>query len=247
MKLDFLVFAAHPDDAELNCGGTIAALVSQGKKVGVLDLTQGEMGTRGTTETRKSEAENASEILGLSYRTNLDLKDSVIENTRENQLAIIQQVRFLQPDICITGAPHDRHPDHGKATALVLDALFYSGLKKIDTSSSDGTPQDSWRPFHILHYMQDRPFEPDFIFDISAQWETKRKAILAFATQFNVSDPKGEPETYISSEKYFKQLEARSRYFGHLGGFEFGEPFQYYNGPMGVTSLEMLFSNTSKK
>lgn len=247
MKLDVLVFAAHPDDAELNCGGTIAALVAQGKKVGVLDLTQGEMGTRGTTETRKTEAEHASEILGLSYRANLDLKDSIIENSRENQLAIIQQVRALQPDICITGAPHDRHPDHGKATQLSLDALFYSGLKKIDTHSEDGTKQQAWRPFHILHYMQDRPFEPDFVFDISSHWEIKMKATLAFATQFNVSNPEGEPETYISSEKYFKQLEARARYFGHLGGFEFGEPFQYYNGPMGIKSLEMLFSNTPKK
>ncbi len=247
MKLDVLVFAAHPDDAELNCGGTISALISQGKNVGVVDLTQGEMGTRGTTETRKTEAKNASEILGLSYRANLDLKDSVLDNSRENQLAIIQQVRALKPSVCITGAPHDRHPDHGKATRLLLDSLFYSGLTKIETQFEDGSSQDPWRPFHVLHYMQDRPFEPDFIFDISAHWETKKKATLAFATQFNVTDPEGEPETYISSEKYFKQLEARARYFGHLGGFEFGEPFQYYNGPMGVNSLEMLFSNTPKK
>jgi bacillithiol biosynthesis deacetylase BshB1 len=242
MSTDILVFAAHPDDAELNCGGTIAALVAQGHSVGIVDMTQGEMGTRGTTETRKLEAQNASEILGITYRVNLDLKDSHLENTRDNQLKIIEVVREQRPKICITGAPHDRHPDHGKSTQLCIDALFYSGLTKIATTDTEGNKQSPWRPDHILHYMQDRPFEPDFVFDISEHWETKMKATLAFATQFNVSDPGNEPETYISSQKYFKQLEARARYFGHLAGFEFGEPFRYMDGPMGLKDFKPFVS-----
>lgn len=238
MKLDVLVFAAHPDDAELNIGGTVCSLTKQGKKVGVIDLTQGEMGTRGTPETRKKEAELASGILGLSYRQNLNLGDSILENTRANQLKIIAEVRKTQPSVCITGAPHDRHPDHGKSTQLVLDSLFYSGLRKIETAGLK-----EWRPKHILHYMQDRPFEPDFIFDISETWEAKKKAVLAFDTQFNVENTGQEPETYISTPSYFKQLEARARYFGHLAGFEFGEPLKYYNGPAPLSSFDEFFSN----
>ena len=233
MEVDVLIFAAHPDDAELNCGGTIATLVAQGKSVGIIDLTKGEMGTRGTPETRAKEVTDASEILGIAYRSNLDLGDSFIENTRENQLKVIQEIRKCRPQICLIGAPYDRHPDHGKATQLCMDALFYSGLKKIESDN-----QEAWRPSHIFYYMQDRPFEPDFIFDISKHWETKKQAILAFSTQFNVNSPGDEPETYISSTKYFKQLEARARYFGHLGGFEFGEPFKVLNGPVGLSSFE---------
>lgn len=247
MNLDILVFAAHPDDAELNCGGTISALVSQGKSVGIIDLTLGEMGTRGTIETRKEEAENASEILGLSYRANLNLGDSFIENSRENQLKIISEVRKCKPQICILGAPSDRHPDHGKATQLCIDALFYSGLKKIKTSNGEGKFEEPWRPGHILHYIQDRPFEPDFVFDISDHWETKKKAILAYSSQFNISEAGNEPETYISSQNYFKQLEARARYFGHLAGFEFGEPLKYANGPAGLKNLSPFFNNTPKR
>ena len=243
MKVDVLVFAAHPDDAELNCGGTIAALVAQGKSAGVVDMTQGEMGTRGTIESREFEANTASKVLGLAYRVNLNLGDSYVENTRQNQLKIIEQVRKCRPHICILGAPSDRHPDHGKATQLCIDALFYSGLSKIETKSS----HEPWRPKHILHYMQDRPFEPDFVFDISEHWETKKKAILAFSTQFNVDEPGEEPETYISSKKYFKQLEARARYFGHLAGFEYGEPLKYHNGPVGIKSSSMFFENSPKR
>jgi len=237
MKLDVLVFAAHPDDAELNIGGTICSLTKQGKKVGVIDLTQGEMGTRGTPETRKKEADNATSIMKLSYRSNLNLGDSLLENTRVNQLKIITEIRKTKPTLCITGAPHDRHPDHGKSTQLVLDSLFYSGLKRIETDTLE-----VWRPKHILHYMQDRPFEPDFVFDITDTWELKKEAMLAFATQFNVKDAGEEPETYISTPSYFKQLEARARYFGHLAGFEFGEPLKYYNGPAPLMSLDGFMS-----
>lgn len=242
MKLDVLVFAAHPDDAELNLGGTICALSAQGKKVGIIDLTLGEMGTRGTIETRKKEAEEASRIMGISYRQNLDLGDSILENNRENQLKIIAEVRKTKPTLCITGAPHDRHPDHGKSTQLVLDALFYSGLQKIEVQNLS-----PWRPDHILHYMQDRPFDPDFIFDITTTWEQKKQAMLAFATQFNVSDAGEEPETYISTPAYFKQLEARARYFGHLAGFEYGEPLKYYNGPAPLSTFNEFLDSKGKE
>ncbi|MBD3615919.1 MAG: bacillithiol biosynthesis deacetylase BshB1 [Gracilimonas sp.] len=247
MKLDVLVFASHPDDAELNCGGTIAALTSQGKKVGIIDLTKGEMGTRGTEKTRAKEVEKASEILGISYRKNLNLGDSLIPNTRQNQLKIIEQVRATQPHICLLGAPFDRHPDHAKGTSLVLDALYYSGLKKLDTKSEDGKAQEAFRPAHILHYMQDRPIDTDFVFDISDHWETKKKSMLAYTTQFNVSDPGNEPETYISSANYFKQLEARARYFGHLSGFEFGEPFKYYLSPAPLRNMNVFFESNPKR
>lgn len=243
MNVDVLVFAAHPDDAELNCGGTIATLIAQGKSVGVIDLTQGEMGTRGTIETREKEAEDASKILGLSFRVNLSLGDSIVANTRENQFKLIREIRAFTPTLCLIGAPQDRHPDHGKATQLCIDSLFYSGLEKIDTHSKEGNYQQAWRPKHIFHYMQDRPFEPDFIFDISDSWETKKKAILAFSTQFNAKPSGDEPETYISSEKYFKQMEARARYFGHLAGFEYGEPYKVLNGPLGLTTLNHFLEN----
>ncbi len=236
MHLDILVFAAHPDDAELNCGGTIASLIAQGKSVGIIDLTKGEMGTRGTIKTRAEEVSKASEILGISYRTNLDLEDSILENSRSNQLKVIEEIRKCRPEICLIGASYDRHPDHGKATQLCIDALFYSGLTKIDTKGLE-----AWRPKKIFQYMQDRPFEPDFIFNITDHWGTKKKAILAFSTQFNVENPGKEPETYISSTSYFKQLEARARYFGHLGGFEFGEPFKVVNGPIGLHNFSSFF------
>jgi len=238
MKLDVLIFAAHPDDAELNIGGTICSLTSQGKKVGVIDLTRGEMGTRGTEKSRQKEADKATSIMNLSYRSNLDLGDSILENSKENQRKIIAEVRKTKPTICITGAPHDRHPDHGKSTQLVLDSLFYAGLLKIETDTLE-----PWRPKHILQYMQDRPFEPDFVFNISDFWDKKKEAMLAFNTQFNVSDAGNEPETYISSPTYFKQLEARARYFGHLAGFEFGEPLKYYNGPAPLNNLDGLLNS----
>jgi bacillithiol biosynthesis deacetylase BshB1 len=242
MSLNVLVFAAHPDDAELNCGGTIAALKNQGKSVGIVDLTQGEMGTRGTIETRNKEARAASKILSIDFREQLNIGDSIIDNNRVNQLKIIAIVRHHKPLVCITGAPDDRHPDHGKATRLCIDAFFYSGLRKIDSYGLDGELQEAWRPKHILHYMQDRPFEPDFIFDISDFWETKQKAILAYKTQFNNNNESSEPATYISTQNYFKQLEARARYFGHLAGFTFGEPFQYLNGPLGLQNFDPFTS-----
>lgn len=237
MKLDVLVFAAHPDDAELNAGGTIAALIAEGKRVGIVDLTKGEMGTRGTPESRQEEVNSASDVLGIHYRLNLDFGDSVLENSRANQIKLIEQIRYTKPDICIVGASYDRHPDHGKSAQLSIDSIFYSGLMKLKTEFK-GIDQEAWRPKTIFQYMQDRPFEPDFIFNITDHWETKKKAILAFNTQFNVSKKGGEPETYISSLKYFSQIEARARYFGHLAGFEMGEPLKKINGKIGVSTFD---------
>ena len=239
MKLDVLVIAAHPDDAELNAGGTIAAMVAQGKKVGIIDLTKGEMGTRGTIQSREIEAKLASTILGIHYRTNLDLGDSILKNSRKNQRKLITEIRYTTPDICIIGASYDRHPDHGKATKLAIDSIFYSGLKQLKTLIS-GVEQNAWRPSTVFQYMQDRPFEPDFIFDISDTWQTKKSAIQAFKSQFNVTDPKNEPVTYISSTSYFAQIEARARYFGHIAGFEMGEPFKKLNGKIGLSSFNNI-------
>jgi bacillithiol biosynthesis deacetylase BshB1 len=236
-----LALSSHPDDTELCCGGTLAALVNEGKKVGVVDFTQGEMGSRGTPEQRLQEAQQASDIIGLEVRDNLGLPDTKLESTREYQKAIIQKIREYRPHVCLVGAPSDRHPDHGSGTQLALDAIFYSGLTKIKTYDEQGEPQKRWRPSHVLHFMQDRPFDPDIVFDISDTFETKKKAILAFASQFNVQDPGDEPETYISNEQFFEGIEARARHYGHLIGATYGEPFKYYNGPVPMSSFDALF------
>lgn len=241
MKLDILALAAHPDDTELCCGGTLAALVHQGKKVGVVDFTQGEMGSRGTPKQRMKEAANAADIIGLETRENLGLPDTKLESTREYQKKIIRKIRAYRPHICLVGAPSDRHPDHGNATRLALDAIYFSGLTKIKTYDENENPQERWRPSHTLHYMQDRPFKPDIIFDISETFETKKKALLAFDTQFNVEDPGEDPETYISGKEFFEGIEARARHFGHLIGAQYGEPFKYYNGPIPMNSFNAFF------
>ncbi len=240
-KLDILALSAHPDDTELCCGGTLAALVNQGKKTGVIDFTRGEMGTRGTPEQRMEESKKAAAIIGLSVRENLGIPDTRLENTREFQKKIIRKVRTFRPHVCLVGAPSDRHPDHGNGTRLALDALYYSGLAKIETNGPDGNPQEHWRPSHVLHFMQDRPFEPDIVFDITETFETKKKAILAFQSQFNVKEPGDEPATYISGREFFKGIEARARHYGHLIGTKYGEPFKYYNGPLPLATFEALF------
>ncbi|TYP95515.1 bacillithiol biosynthesis deacetylase BshB1 [Fodinibius salinus] len=247
MQLDVLALAPHPDDTELCCGGTLTALVNQGKSVGVVDFTRGEMGSRGTPEQRLSEAQDAAEIIGLEVRKNLGLPDTKLKSIREYQKKIIQQIRAYQPHICIVGAPSDRHPDHGNGTQLALDAIFYSGLTKIETTGEEGNLQDRWRPSHVLHFMQDRPFKPDIVFDISDTFETKKEAILAFETQFNVQDTGDDPETYISNEQFFEGIEARARHYGHLIGAKYGEPFKYHNGPVPMESFETFFETEPQR
>lgn len=243
MQLDLLAIAAHPDDVELCCAGTMAALIRSGKKAGVLDLTRGEMGTRGTPELRLREAQKAADILGLSIRENAGLPDSGLENTPQQRDAIIRRVRKYRPAVCLIGALEDRHPDHRNAARLTLDALFYSGLSKLVTRDEAGNLQEPWRPHHILHFMQHWPFDPTLVFDITETIGVKEEAIKAFSSQFNADDKDEEPQTYVSSNRFFESIRARAREYGQQIGTTFGEPFLYHGGPLPASDLEFLFSN----
>jgi len=234
MKLDILVFAAHPDDAELSCSGTIAREVSSGKKVGIIDLTRGDLGTRGTPEIRVKEAEISAEILGLSARENLLLPDGFLEETTENLDKVIGMVRKYQPDVVLANAVTDRHPDHGKGSALVSRACYLSGLLKYKTNLS-GEDQSPWRPGVVYHYIQNNYIEPDFIVDISDQWETKLASIKAFGSQF-YDESSSEPQTFISSQEFLDFIEARAREFGHAIGVKYGEGFTAERKP-GISDL----------
>lgn len=222
-KLDILVFAAHPDDAELSCSGTIIKYLKAGKRVGIVDLTAGEMGTRGTAATRKIEAQNANQIMGVSIRENLNMPDCFFENNKENQLKIIQMIRKYQPQIVLANAITDRHPDHGRAAQLVEDAAFQSGLLKIETLEN-GKSQAPHRPQAVYHYIQDTYIQPDFIIDITAEIDLKKAAILAYQTQF-FDQNSTEPQTYISSPDFIETVLARNREFGKIVGGVFGEGF----------------------
>ncbi|AYA36394.1 bacillithiol biosynthesis deacetylase BshB1 [Hymenobacter oligotrophus] len=238
MKLDILVLSAHPDDAELGCSGTLLAAMAQGKKVGIVDLTRGELGSRGTPEIRAQEAAAAAKVLGLHARENLGLPDGFFRNEREHQLPIIGAVRRYQPDIVLLNAVHDRHPDHGRGSQLESDACFLAGLKMIETLGADGQPQEAWRPKQVYHFIQDRYIKPDFVVDITPHWAKKREAIAAFASQFNVGND-GQPHTYISSPEFWHFLEARAREMGHIIGVEFGEGFTAERA-LGVRDLSGL-------
>ena len=216
MKLDILVLAAHPDDAEISCGGTIAKHVSLGFKVGVVDLTRGELGTRGTASIRDQEAAESSKILGLTIRENLGLRDGFFKNTEEDQLKVVSAVRQYQPEIVLTNAIHDRHPDHGRASDLVYEACFLSGLTKVETREN-GKPQAAWRPKSVYHFVQSQYIQPDFVVDVSDFWEKKIESLCAFKSQFY--DPQSkEPETFISNPGFMKLIEAR----GHEMGYAIG-------------------------
>lgn len=234
MKLDILVLAAHPDDAELTCSGTIALHVAMGKKVGIVDFTQGEMGTRGTPELRLEEARKSAEILGLAVRDNLGLADTFFLNDREHQLAVIRKIRQYRPDIVLGNAVSDRHPDHGRGAQLAIEACFMSGLRKIETAL-DGEPQEAWRPKQLFHYIQSNYIQPDFVVDVTEHWDTKIASIRAFESQFFNPSSK-EPETFISSENFMKFIDARGREFGHSIGATYGEGFTR-NKQLGVRSL----------
>lgn len=233
-KLDILVIAAHPDDAELGCSGTIAAHVAKGFKVGIIDLTQGEMGTRGNPEIRLRESAAATEILGLSARENLGFDDVFFQDDKKHQHELIKIIRKYQPDIVLANAVSDRHPDHGKAASLATHACFMSGLRKIDTTI-DGLSQDPWRPKFVYHYIQNNYIAPDFIFDISNYWDIKVASIMAFRSQFY--DPSNqEPASFISSPEFLPFIEARSREFGHRILAKYGEGFTVERF-IGVTDL----------
>lgn len=232
-SLDVLAIAPHPDDAELACGGTLLLAKTQGLSTGILDLTRGEMSTRGTLSTRQDEMAQASQMLELDFRETLNLGDGKLENTIQNQDAIIEAIRRTKPKICLIGAESDRHPDHEKAHELAKQALFYAGLAKRKVGNS--LP---FRPPHVLFYMHHKGFEPDLVMDISNVFTKKMEVIATFSSQFNAED-KG-PKTYISSSRFFKSIEGRARWFGQHIGVEFGEPFRYAHGPIPFSDFTPL-------
>ena len=223
MKLDILAFGAHPDDVELGCAGTILKEISLGKKVGVVDLTRGELGTRGSAEIRDQEAEAAGKILGLSVRENLSFRDGFFVNDEKHQLEIIKMIRKYQPEIVLCNAIDDRHIDHEKGSKLVSDACFLSGLRKIETSI-DGKTQSAWRPKVVYHYIQWKNIEPDFVVDITGFTEKKIEAILAYRSQFYDANS-NEPESPITSKNFLESLNYRAQDLGRLIGTEYGEGF----------------------
>jgi bacillithiol biosynthesis deacetylase BshB1 len=219
MKLDILVLASHPDDAELACSGTIMAHIAMGKKVGIVDLTRGELGTRGTPEIRAQEAAEGARIMGLDIRDNLCLADGFFQNDEKSLLEIIKVIRKYQPEIVLANSV-DRHPDHTMGGAVATRACFLAGLRKIETG------QEAWRPLNIYHYIQDRMLPPDFVFDITPYWEKKKEAIRAYKTQFfNPAGNSKEPVTYISTPEFMQYVEARALEFGHAIGVKYGEGF----------------------
>ena len=223
MKLDILAFGAHPDDVELGCGGTIAKEVAKGKKIGIIDLTRGELGTRGTAETRDEEAFNAAKILGVSMRTNMEFLDGFFLNDKTHQLAIIKMIRKYKPEIILCNAIDDRHIDHGKGSQLVSDACFLSGLLKIETED-DGALQKPWRPKQVYHYIQWKNLEPQLTVDVSGFIDKKMESVLAYKTQFFGAKSK-EPETPISSKNFTDSILYRARDLGRLIGVEHAEGF----------------------
>ena len=223
MKLDILAFGVHPDDVELGCAGTIMAAIDQGKKVGIVDLTRGELGTRGTPTTRTQEAAAAAKIMGVDVRENLDMADGFFTNDEAHQRKIIALIRKYQPDIILANAPEDRHPDHGRSAKLVSDAAFLSGLRKVETIY-EGITQNAWRPAYTFHYIQDRFIQPSFVIDITAYMERKMEAVLAYGTQFTSADT-SEPQTYISSPQFLETVKARALMLGKRIGVGYAEGY----------------------
>lgn len=224
MKIDILGIVAHPDDVELSFGGTLLAHQQKGYKTGVLDLTKGELGTRGTPEIRAQEAEDAASILKLSARENLGIADGFFENNKENQLKVVEQIRRFQPRIVITNSIYDRHPDHTRGAQLVETACFIAGLKAVETKW-EGTPQTAFRPEKLYFCIQSTAHEPDVLVDISDVIEERRNAINAFKSQFYDPNSK-EPETFISSKGFMNMLEARALEFGQRVGVKYAEGFR---------------------
>lgn len=234
MKLDLLAFGAHADDIELSCSGTLLKHLSLGKKAGIVDLTRGELGTRGTPAVREQEAQAAAHIMGIQIRENLGMRDGFFANDEANRLLVIRMIRKYQPEIILANAIHDRHPDHGRAAELIEDAVFLSGLRMINTIE-ENHEQDPWRPRVVYHYIQDEWIEPDVVVDISAFSDKKMEAIRAFQSQFYNPDSK-EPDTYISSPAFMESLLFRAQELGKMIGVKYAEGFTTTRKP-GVNNL----------
>jgi bacillithiol biosynthesis deacetylase BshB1 len=235
MKINLLAFAAHPDDVELSCSATLALHKRKGDTIGIVDLTRGELGSRGSVETRKEEAAKAAQILQLDCRENLGFKDGFFQHDETHLMPVIRMIRKYKPDIILANAPSDRHPDHGRAAELVRDACFYSGLIKIETEE-EGELQAPWRPGRLFHYIQDRDLEPHFIIDVSETFAIKLESIRAFSSQFFTPGIEG-PATYISSPAFLENLESRSRILGKQIGVTHGEGFLLSGQALGLKDL----------
>lgn len=243
MKLNILAIGVHPDDVELGCSGTLINEIKAGKKCGIIDLTQGELGTRGTIDTRYQEAANAAMIMGVQVRENLKMRDGFFENDETHKLQLIAAIRKYQPDIIIGNVLHDRHPDHGRAGKLIAEASFLAGLAKIETKDEEGNVQARWRPSYVLHYIQDWYHEPDVLIDISDVFEQRMEAIKAYSTQFHNPAGKGEePQTYISTPDFLDSVIARARMFGKRIGVKYAEGF-ITEKKIGIRTLDALIQN----
>lgn len=241
-KLDILAFGVHPDDVELGCAGTLLKAIAEGKKVGIVDLTRGELGTRGSAELRMQEAARAAEILKVGIRENLEMADGFFEADETNLRKIIRTIRRYQPDIILANAPEDRHPDHGRSAKLVADAAFLSGLRKISTQD-EGVEQAAWRPSYVFHYIQDRFIQPGFVIDISPYMEQKMEAILAYSSQFYSNDSK-EPTTYISTPQFLETVQARAMMLGKRIGVAYAEGY-ISEKIIGLKSFDGIIQNVT--
>lgn len=243
MKLFVLGIGVHPDDVELSCSGTLINEVKKGNAAGVIDLTRGELGTRGTAETRDEEAKNAAAIMGLSVRENLGMRDGFFKNDEAHQLQLIRAIRKYQPEVILANILEDRHPDHGRAGKLIAESSFLAGLSKIETLDDEGKPQKRWRPKQVLHYIQDRFHEPNLIVDISDVFEQRMESIKAYTTQFH-TNPDGSKgtQTYISSPDFLDAIISRARLMGKRIGVKHAEGFVSQKN-IGISSLENLVLN----
>jgi N-acetylglucosamine malate deacetylase 1 len=243
MTIDLLAFGAHPDDVELSCAGVLHAEKAKGKTTGIIDLTQGELGTRGSIETRYEEAATAAKILNVDIRENLKMADGFFKNDETHQRQIINILRKYQPEIIICNAPEDRHPDHGKGASLINDAAFLSGLMKIETLEN-GIVQKPWRPKYVFHYIQDRYLKPDFVVDITDSFEQKMESIRAYKTQFYDPQSKDGNQTYISAPAFLDSIVARAAMFGKMIGVQYGEGF-ISKKMIGINSFDAIIQKNT--
>lgn len=243
MQLDILAFGVHPDDVELSCSGTLLTSMHQGKKVGIIDLTRGELGTRGSADIRDIEAANAAKILGVHHRENLKMEDGFFAHSEDNLRKIIKVIRQFRPSIILANAIEDRHPDHGRSAKLVADAAFLSGLRKIETIDQIGKVQEAFRPTNVFHYIQDRVLTPDFVVDITPFYETKMESIRAYSTQFYNTNL-DEPNTYISSPQFLETVKGRDMMMGKRIGVLYAEGY-ITEKTLGINNLDHLIQITT--